>query len=105
MDFVRSVDLSSDAISLQFLRVFVPSEANCSARKRSPLRVQRRIITRGPVAEGQTTAVPGVVFAGLSSQIADSLDTAPINTVAVGRRTTRACTRHNRIRRAPASHS
>src|SRR5262249_35615026 len=78
MDFVRSVDPSSDAIGLQFLRVCVPSEANCWARKRSPLRVQRRIITRRPIADGQIAAVPGVVFAGHSSQIRDSLDTTPL---------------------------
>jgi hypothetical protein len=46
---VRSDDPSSDAISFQFLKVCLSSEASCSGRKRSPLSVPRRIVTTGPI--------------------------------------------------------
>src|SRR6266481_1621758 len=52
MDVVRSDEPSSDAINFQFLKVWRSSEANCSARKRSPLRVQRRIVAVRAPAKG-----------------------------------------------------
>src|SRR5260370_27520567 len=51
MDVVRSDEPSSDAVNFQFLKVWRSSEANCSARKRSPLRVQRRIVAVRALAQ------------------------------------------------------
>src|SRR5258708_39438193 len=53
IDLVRSREPSSEAISFQFLKVCPSSEASCWVRKRSPLSVQRRIVTAGLVADGK----------------------------------------------------
>src|SRR5215471_7940226 len=45
MDLVPSDEPSSDTFNFQFLKVCSSSEASCSARKRSPLSVQSRIVT------------------------------------------------------------
>src|SRR5262252_6368301 len=50
---VRSREPSSEAISFQFLNVCPSSEASCWVRKRSPLSVQRRIVTAGLAADGK----------------------------------------------------
>src|SRR5258708_19421939 len=59
MDLVRSDEPSSDAINFQFLKVWRSIEANCSARKRSPLSVQRRIVAvRAPPKGGRGPLPP-----------------------------------------------
>src|SRR5260370_2540411 len=58
MDLVPSDEPSSEAINFQFLKVCRSSEANCWARNRSPLKVQRRIVTVGSPADGNRATVP-----------------------------------------------
>jgi hypothetical protein len=51
MDNVRSDEPSSEAISFQLPNVWLLIEASCSSRKRSPLKVQRKIVTARFVTE------------------------------------------------------
>src|SRR5215475_10799304 len=94
IDLVLSQEPSSDAISFQFLNVCDLSEASCSAKKRSPLSVQRRIVTAGPVADGKRRdlrvgkrspfaqgddALPDTVTGPTSPQLQPRANLPPIN--------------------------
>src|SRR5215469_7378888 len=73
MDMVSSDEPSSDATSLQSLKVCPTREASCSARKRSPLSVQSRMVTAGRERRRRSPATcsPGAALSPASSDVSN----------------------------------